>query len=137
MGKERSSKGHKGEVMKEGLACQNYYFIKGPKLTGPRGVTVWGHAPPGNFCSTLLYSIYSPLGDYTYAELDAIRAKKAQERAKRFGVDEQYLPQHPQPQMTFDPNLGFSNGGIMETRIGAVGGKARDHIPPEASAHMY
>ena len=40
--------------------------------------------------------------------------------------------------MTFDPNMGFSNGGIMETKIGAVGGKAaRDHIPPEASAHMY
>ena len=70
-----------------------------------------------------------------------MRAKKAQERAKRFGLDEQYPPQYPpaqpQMQMTFDPNLGFSNGGIMETRIGAVGGKARDHIPPEASAQMY
>ena len=112
-----------------------------------------------------VFLLISP-GDYTYAELDAIRAKKAQERAKRFGVDEQY-PQHHQqqqqrqyhqqqqtatrrqgpgtaaavpplpPPMTFDPNLGFSNGGIMETKIGAVGGKARDHIPPEASAHMY
>ena len=80
-------------------------------------------------------------GDYTNAELDAIRAKKAQERAKRFGLDEQYPSQYPpappRSQMTFDPNLGFSNGGIMETRIGAVGDKARDHIPPEASAHMY
>ena len=83
-------------------------------------------------------------GDYPYAEMDAIRARKAQERAQRFGVDGQH-PLHQQqrqvpagPQMTFDPNLGFSNGGLMETRIGAVGdSRARDHIPPEASAQMY
>ena len=88
-----------------------------------------------------MMSPFVQAGDYSYAELDAIREKKARERAKRFGVDREHLQQRqspvPPPQMTFDSSLGFSNGGIMETRIGSVGGKARDHIPPEPSAHMY
>ena len=54
---------------------------------------------------------FSP-GDYSFEELDAIRAQKVQQRAHRF--------HQPNPEST-----GYSSGGLMETRIGAVGGKGR------------
>ena len=91
-------------------------------------------------------------GDYSYAELNAIRAKKAEERARRLqgkqgeppsatptngGTQGQPLSATPRQQNGFQlpPLGGLSSGGLMETRIGAVGGG----LPsvPEASAHMY
>ena len=74
-------------------------------------------------------------GDYSYAELDAIRARKVQQRVKRF--------QQPNPEST-----GYSSGGLMETRIGAVGEATssdkmdspllgRGHASPEELAQMY
>lgn len=73
-------------------------------------------------------------GDYSYAELDAIRARKVQKRAKRF--------RQPNPEST-----GYSSGGLMETRIGTVGNTAgavresplvkNGHVTPGELAHMY
>ena len=80
-------------------------------------------------------------GDYSYAELDAIRARKVQQRAQRF--------RQPNPEST-----GYSSGGLMETRIGAVGGGGggggggegdnvallgnnTGHASPEQLAQMY
>lgn len=73
-------------------------------------------------------------GDYSYAELDAIRARKVQQRAKRF--------RQPNPEST-----GYSSGGLMETRIGTVGGTGgavresplirNGHVTPGELAHMY
>ncbi len=80
-------------------------------------------------------------GDCSYAELNAIRAKKAEERARRLqgkqGQPPSATPTNGRQQNGVQlPALGdLSSGGIMETRIGAVGGG----LPavPEASAHMY
>ena len=71
-------------------------------------------------------------GDYSYAELDAIRARKARERAKRFGLT-------GQEEEVMDDEMGLLPGGIKETRIGAVGPTQQQmgNITPEASAHMY
>lgn len=82
-------------------------------------------------------------GGYSYAELDSIRAKKSQDRAKRFDLNKPTTMQDTPPRVvTFDPNLGLSSGGIMETRIGAVGAERDDSQPagllqPESSAQMY
>lgn len=78
------------------------------------------------------------VGDYSYAELDAIRAKKAQERAKRLGGQGQPKATPPKGNV-YSQSAGVSQGGLMETRIGAVGMARNGGLPsvPEASAHMY
>lgn len=90
-----------------------------------------------NDVSLLTSATISLTGDYSYAELDAIRAKKAEERARRLqGKQTQPPTATPTNGGLQLPSLGgLSSGGIMETRIGAVGGG----LPsvPEASAHMY
>ncbi len=78
-------------------------------------------------------------GDYSYTELDVIRAKKAEERAKQ---QQQGQPASATPigkGFQLPPLGGLSSGGIMETRIGAVGVARGGGLPnmPEASAHMY
>lgn len=74
------------------------------------------------------------VGEYPYAEPEAIRARKAVGRAQHFGQ------QAPPGAVggVFYPDTNISSGGLMETRIGAVG-VARNGGPssvPE-SAHMY
>jgi len=68
-------------------------------------------------------------GDYSYADLDSIRTKKANDRAQRTA---ETTPRG----VTFDPSVGMSSGGLMETRIGSVG-TTNDTIHTDFSAHMY
>ena len=73
-------------------------------------------------------------GDHSYAEMDAVRARKARERAKRLGLGG--------GGEAFGPEMGMSSGGLLETRIGAVGvardgGSNTGGLAPEASAQLY
>ena len=85
------------------------------------------------------------IGDHSYAEMDAIRARKAQERARRFGVARGRAGERrreEKEETAFGPEAGLSSGGLLETRIGAVGvargGRSNlGGIAPEASAQMY
>lgn len=77
--------------------------------------------------------------NYTYAELDSIRAKKAEQRARRLAGQGQ---RNATPTKGHQGNFyspGVSSGGLMETRIGAVGVARSGGLPtvPEPSAHMY
>ena len=76
--------------------------------------------------------------------MDAIRARKAQERARRFGVARGRAGERreEEEETSFGPEAGLSSGGLLETRIGAVGvargGRSNlGGIAPEASAQMY
>ena len=76
--------------------------------------------------------------------MDAIRARKAQERARRFGVARGRAGERreEEEETAFAPEAGLSSGGLLETRIGAVGvargGRSNlGGIAPEASAQMY
>ena len=55
--------------------------------------------------------------------MDAIRARKAQERAKRFGLARGRVGERrreEEEETAFGPEAGLSSGGLLETRIGAV-----------------
>jgi len=74
-------------------------------------------------------------GDQTYAAMDVVRARKARERAKRLGLG-------GGGGEVFGPEMGLSSGGLLETRIGAVGvarggGSNTGGLAPEASAQLY
>lgn len=76
-------------------------------------------------------------GDQTYAAMDAVRARKARERAKRLG-----LGGGGGGGEAFGPEMGLSSGGLLETRIGTVGvarggGSNTGGLAPEASAQLY
>ncbi len=85
------------------------------------------------------------LGDYNSEELDAVRAKKVEERDRRFGKGRghhtQATPTNNSARMQghFNFDAGMSSGGLMETRIGEVGMSRDGRFPsiPEAAAHMY
>ena len=57
----------------------------------------------------------------------------------------QFAPPHETPPkvVTFDPNVGLSSGGLLETRIGAVGTsrdlnqQQKDGLHADVSAQMY
>ena len=75
-------------------------------------------------------------GDQTYAAMDAVRARKARERAKRLGLGGGGGGE------AFGPEMGLSSGGLLETRIGAVGvarggGSNTGGLAPEASTQLY
>ena len=55
--------------------------------------------------------------------MDAIRERKAQERAKRFGLARGRAGERrreEEEETAFGPEAGLSSGGLLETRIGAV-----------------
>ena len=55
--------------------------------------------------------------------MDAIRARKVQERAKRFGLARGRVGERrreEEEETPFGPEAGLSSGGLLETRIGAV-----------------
>ena len=89
-----------------------------------------------------MHILFVHIGDHSYAEMDAIRARKAQERARRFGVARGRAGERREEETAFGPEAGLSSGGLLETRIGAVGvarggGSNLGGIAPEASAQMY
>ena len=96
-----------------------------------------------NYCT--IHILFVHIGDHSYAEMDAIRARKAQERARRFGVARGRAGERrreEKEETAFGPEAGLSSGGLLETRIGAVGvargGRSNlGGIAPEASAQMY
>ena len=70
--------------------------------------------------------------------MDAVRARKARERAKRLGLG----GGRGGGGEAFGPEMGLSSGGLLETRIGAVGvarggGSNTGGLAPEASAQLY
>ena len=77
--------------------------------------------------------------------MDAIRERKAQERAKRFGLARGRAGERrreEEEETAFGPEAGLSSGGLLETQIEAVGvarggGSNLEGIAPEASAQMY